>query len=676
MPNRLINETSPYLLQHANNPVDWYPWSAEALEKSKNDKKPILLSIGYSACHWCHVMEAESFENPQIASIMNDLFINIKVDREERPDIDAIFMEAVQMMTGSGGWPMTVFLTPEQQPFFSGTYFPPEDRHGMPGFPTLLRSISQAYNTKQEEIIKVTSQITEQIKQNMAMSTQDGLLSEEILKTAATALKKHFDYQNGGFGSSPKFPQPMTLEFLLQYFKTYKDSSALEMVIKTLDNMMEGGIYDQIGGGFHRYSTDSFWLVPHFEKMLYDNALLTQLYLNAYLITKNEKYKSVVTEVIDYTIRDMLDSGGGFYSSQDADSEGIEGKYFVWDFDELTGILPEDLATIAADYYKISPEGNFESKNILNIRDKKIDPNEKDPISVAKISQLNSILLKHRYNRIPPFKDDKIILSWNCMMLKALSEAATVLNRPDYLEIAKKNAKFLINNLVLDNGHVNRIWRDGVSKIHGALEDYALFSDGLLTLYENTLDQEYLQRSIEIANLMCTLFWEESDGCFYDTSSQEEIILTRPKTIFDNAQPCGASSATKILLKLYKLTGNPSYESISEKSLKGIVPIMNRAPSAAGTWLCCLDMYLTHGEEFVILHGDKSSDFDVLFELLHSNFLPNKVILSDVDNIKDYQLLQGKTLIDNKPTVFLCENHVCQSPTNNPSLLQKQILNL
>ncbi|MFL2644469.1 MAG: thioredoxin domain-containing protein [Dehalococcoidia bacterium] len=672
MPNNLINESSPYLLQHANNPVEWHPWTAEALELSKSLNKPILLSIGYSACHWCHVMEQESFENVQIAELMNEHFINIKVDREERPDLDSIYMEAVQMMTGSGGWPMTMFLTPDLKPFFAGTYFPPESRHGMPGFNAVLISVADAFQNKAEEISKISEQITSQLQHNMSLISEDSILSEDILSTAVSTLSKNFDYQNGGFGNSPKFPQPMTLEFLLQYHKTYNDEKSLELVTKTLDCMMYGGIYDQIGGGFHRYSTDAYWLVPHFEKMLYDNALLIPLYLHAFLVTNAPKYKYVVEQTIQYIQRDMLHPDGGFFSSQDADSEGIEGKYFVWDINELRDILPTELFDEACEYYSITDNGNFEGQNILSVPGKKFSLEAEPDTPNDNIMQTNEIILSHRYHRIPPFKDDKIILAWNAMMLKGLSEAGSSLNNPDYLQLAINNAEFLLANLMSDTGELQRIWRNGTSKINGHLEDYALFADALLTLYESTLDEKYLEVSVQLTDKMILLFWDDQQNCFYDVSLNEPTILTRPRTVFDNAQPCGASVATKLLLKLCKVTGGSKYSAISEKSLRGMAPVLLRAPSAAGTWLCGLEMYLNSGQEFVIT-GELPEITDLLIAV-HKYYLPNKVIVGEVNYVSELPILKGKTRYSGAPTAYMCENYVCNHPTTRVDELIEQIL--
>ena len=451
MPNRLINETSPYLLQHAHNPVEWYPWGEEALERAKADNKPILLSIGYSACHWCHVMERESFENEATAALMNERFINIKVDREERPDLDAVYMEAVQMMTGSGGWPMTVFLTPEGQPFYGGTYFPPEDRHNMPGFPRLLQAMSEAYVNNPGEIIRVTEQLTSRMGRSGQTSQGTIPLTVDVLHQAYSTLATNFDYQNGGIGSAPKFPQPMTLELLLRYHLQGYTPRALEMVELTLEKMAYGGIYDQVGGGFHRYSTDAFWLVPHFEKMLYDNALLARLYLHAYLVTGRPLYRRITEETLDYVLREMTDPLGGFYSAQDADSEGEEGKFFLWTPDQIRSALGDEDGDIFGGFFSSTEAGNFEGRTILNIH--------QEPASFAlevgqPLDQLEALiergkakLRELREERVHPLRDDKVLASWNGLMLRSFAEAATALGRADYLQAAVKNAGFLLETM-------------------------------------------------------------------------------------------------------------------------------------------------------------------------------------------------------------------------------------
>ena len=532
MPNHLINETSPYLLQHAHNPVEWYPWGEDALERSRSEDKPILLSIGYSACHWCHVMERESFENEAIAGLMNENFINIKVDREERPDLDAIYMEAVQMLTGSGGWPMTVFLTPEGKPFYGGTYFPPVDRQNMPGFPRLLLGIAEAYNTNKGEIQRVTQQLTEQMGRGSQVPRGTAILTVDVLHRAYSTLATNFDYQNGGFGMAPKFPQPMTPEFLLRYHDHGYNPRALELVELTLEKMAYGGIYDQVGGGFHRYSTDAYWLVPHFEKMLYDNALLARLYLHAFQITGKPLYRRITEETLDYVLREMTDSGGGFYSAQDADSEGEEGKFFVWTPEEIMDVLGEEDGRVFSGYFGVTSNGNFEGKNILNVprdpeafaAEHQLDPEQLDGI----VARGRTKLLEVRDLRVHPLLDDKVLASWNGLMLRSFAEAGAVLDRADYLEAAVKNAEFL-TTVMCPQGRLLRTYRNGEAKLLGYLEDYSCVADGLIALYEATLDLRWLENAVTMADSMIELFWDEATGGFYDTGSDHEALVIRPR---------------------------------------------------------------------------------------------------------------------------------------------------
>ena len=495
MPNRLINETSPYLQQHAHNPVDWYPWGEEALSRAEREDKPILLSIGYSACHWCHVMERECFENEEIARIMNENFVNIKVDREERPDLDAIYMDAVQAITGSGGWPLTVFLTPQLKPFYGGTYFPPEDRGGLPGFPRVLQTVAQAYRTRKGEVESAAAQIIAYLNRSVEKSREIEPLTEKMPGIAYTAIRASFDAQNGGFGSAPKFPQPMLLEFLLRQCCRTGDPLCILMVEHTLGRMAKGGIYDQIGGGFHRYSVDARWLVPHFEKMLYDNALLSRIYLHTYQATDKQIYRRIVEETLDYVLREMTDKDGGFYSSQDADSEGVEGKFYVWTPDEIMEALGKDEGELVTRYFGVTREGNFEGSNILSqvvetkalASELGIAPEELE----ARVARAKARLLELRAHRVPPHRDEKILADWNGLMLASMAEAASVLERDDYLKAAIANASFLIKALY-DGETLKHSYKKEKGKVNGYLSDYALLCEGLLSLYQAGFQERWL----------------------------------------------------------------------------------------------------------------------------------------------------------------------------------------
>ena len=680
MPNRLASETSPYLLQHAENPVDWYPWGEEALSRARDEDRPILLSIGYSACHWCHVMERESFENDDIAALMNEHFVNIKVDREERPDLDAVYMEAVQMLTGSGGWPMTVFLTPEGRPFYGGTYFPPDDRQGMPGFPRLLAAASQAYHTNKSEIDRVTRQLSEQMGRTGQMPRGFTPLTTEVMHGAYSQLATQFDHLNGGFGNAPKFPQPMTPEFLLRYYRHGFNARALEMVELTLQKMAYGGMYDQVGGGFHRYSTDAYWLVPHFEKMLYDNALLARLYLHAWQITGNPLYRRITEETLDYVLREMTDPAGGFYSAQDADSEGVEGKFFVWTPDELRPLLGDD-ADLVMGYYGVTESGNFEGSNILNVPRPPADYASQRGVSEQALSdaiaRARAVLLEVRERRIHPLLDDKVLTSWNGLMLRAFAEAGAALERPDYLDAARNNAAFLLENMRDPNGRILRTWRNGEAKLLGYLEDYACLADGLLSLHEATLEPRWLQEAVAVADGMNALFWDDAVGGFYDTGNDHEQLVIRPRDVFDNAQPCGGSVATDVLLRLGVITGDDGYSSRGATPLRALQQLMGRAPGATGHWLGALDFYVSLPREIVIVGPTDADSTRAMLREVSARFMPNKVAVGMADPanppLKDSPLLEQRVMQDGQPTAYVCENYACQLPVTDAVSLAAQL---
>ncbi len=680
MPNRLIDETSPYLLQHSENPVDWYPWGEDALNRAREEDRPILLSIGYSACHWCHVMERESFENEDIAALMNQNFVNIKVDREERPDLDAVYMEAVQMMTGSGGWPMTVFLTPEGRPYYGGTYFPPEDRMGMPGLPRLLAAASQAYHTNKGEIERVTRQLAEQMGRSGQMPRGFTPLTTEVMHNAYSQLATQFDHLNGGFGNAPKFPQPMTPEFLLRYHRHGFNERALEMVELTLQKMAYGGMYDQVGGGFHRYSTDAYWLVPHFEKMLYDNALLARLYLHAWQITGNPLYRRITEETLDYVLREMTDASGGFYSAQDADSEGVEGKFFVWTPEELRSLLGDD-ADLVMGYYGVTEGGNFEGANILNLSRPPADYATQRRVSdhelMNAVQRARSILLEVRERRVHPLLDDKVLTSWNGLMLRSFAEAGAALSRPDYLDAARRNAGFLLDNMRDADGRLLRTWRNGQAKLLGYLEDYACLADGLVSLHEATLEPRWLQEAVGVADGMIALFWDDQVGGFYDTGSDHETLVVRPRDVFDNAQPCGGSVATDVLLRLAVVTGNDDYSAKGATPLRALQQLLGRAPAATGHWLGALDFYVSLPKEIVIVGETEHPGTAEMLAEVGSRYLPNRVIVGMSDPaaapLQDSPLLEQRGMQDGAPTAYVCEHYVCQLPVTQAAALAAQL---
>ncbi len=676
MPNRLASETSPYLLQHANNPVDWYPWGEEALQRSKDEDKPILLSIGYSACHWCHVMERESFEDEATALLMNEHFISIKVDREERPDLDAVYMEAVQMLTGSGGWPMTVFLTPEGKPFYGGTYFPPVDRFNMPGFPRLLQSVARSYHDSRSEIDRVTNQITEQMGRTGQMPRGDTPATVETFHQAYTVLATNFDYQNGGHGTAPKFPQAMNLEVLLRYYRHGYNDRALEMVDLTLEKMARGGIYDQIAGGFARYSTDAYWLVPHFEKMLYDNALLSRLYLHGHQATGRGMYRRIAEETLDYILREMTGPGGGFYSATDADSEGEEGKFFVWTPAEIESVLGAE-AEIFSGFFGVTQAGNFEGKNILNIKQKASDYARQQGLALEKLVDVvqrgKKALLAEREKRVHPLLDDKVLASWNGMMLRSFAEAGAALERQDYLDAAIKNADFLLGTMRPD-GRLLRTYRAGQAKLPGFLEDFSFVADGLLALYEATFNQKWLTASVDLADRMIQLFWDDGVGGFYDTGADHDQLVVRPRDVLDNAQPCGGSVATDLLLKLAVITGNEEYRVKAATPLGTLKELMGRAPAGTGHWLAALDFHVSTPKELVIIGPRSDAATVALLQTINGKFHPNRVLVgADEQGEHELPLLESRGMIDGKPTAYVCENYACQLPVTTPEELAAQL---
>ena len=678
MPNRLIDETSPYLLQHAHNPVDWYPWGEEALGRAEREDKPILLSVGYSACHWCHVMERESFEDAEIAALMNSNFVCIKVDREERPDIDSIYMTAVQALTGQGGWPMTVFLTPDGKPFYGGTYFPPEDRGGLPAFPRLVEALAAAYKGKRGDVARTTSQLVQRMRQLSAGMAGLEPLTVEVLQSAKRAVAGQFDGRHGGVGLQPKFPQPMTYEFLLRHHARTQDPESLEMVDLTLTRMAEGGMYDQIGGGFHRYSTDTYWLVPHFEKMLYDNALLARLYLHAYQVTGDPLYRRIVEETLDYMAREMTDANGGFYSAQDADSEGVEGKFFVWRPEEIIDLLGKSEGDLFNSYYGVTRKGNFEGRSILHIAKGGAavrGMNEEE--LVENLRRWKKRLLAARNERVAPGLDDKVLTSWNGLAMRAFAEAGGALGRPDYLEKANINAKFLLDNLVRD-GRLLRTYRNAEAKLNGYLEDYAFLIDGLLVLHEATLDGRWLDESISLGEAMVDLFWEESEGRFYDTGRDHEELVLRPRDYTDNATPCGSSMAADVLLRLAVVTGDSEHQRRAVTSLRSVRELMSRFPTGAGHWLGALDFYLSTPKEIAIVGDAGDAGTDALLSEVSRRYLPNRVLVGSAGSgtaeaRSGVPLLEDRDRVDGKPTAYVCENYACSLPVTEPAALAAQL---
>jgi uncharacterized protein YyaL (SSP411 family) len=667
MPNHLINETSPYLLQHAHNPVDWYPWGDEAFDKARRETKPVLLSIGYSACHWCHVMAHESFENEAIAELMNEYFVNIKVDREERPDLDQIYMNAVQMMTHHGGWPMTVFLTPDAVPFYGGTYFPPQDRYNIPGFPRVLIGVAEAYRERQDEIRETGTSLITELRRLSETAGSDRPIEPELLDAAYSGMTRNYDSVNGGFGGAPKFPPAMALEFLLRTGKP----DALQLISHTCLKMANGGIYDQLGGGFHRYSTDSRWLVPHFEKMLYDNALLSRLYLHYFQVSGEPFARETVEGILDYVLREMTHPLGGFYSTQDADSEGHEGKFFVWDIQEIRDVLGETAAARFRDYYNITESGNFEGKNIPNVTRTLEDVAVAHRISVgelqASLNESKQTLFDRRERRVKPDRDEKILTAWNGLMMASFAEAGIVLNRPDYTEAARRNAEFVLSNLRAD-GMLLRTWKDGQAKFNAYLEDYAFLTEGLLTLFETTGEARWLHETLALTDRMIDEFWDNNGGGFFFTGKSHENLIVRSKDYFDNATPSGNSVATLVLLRLATLTGRENYRNLATAVLREVSGQAQRYPSGFGYALSAADFQLSTPKEVAIV-GKDEADIRPLLEETWRRYLPNKVVAVDFGEHPEIALLENRPLVNARATAYVCEHFTCQNPVTDVSSL-------
>ena len=677
MPNHLRHENSPYLLQHADNPVDWYPWHADALTKARNEDKPIFLSIGYAACHWCHVMAHESFEDPESAAILNEHFISIKVDREERPDLDSIYMQAVVAMTGQGGWPMSVFLTPDGQPFFGGTYFPPVRRYNMPAFQDVLLTIARLWQQDRQQLLTSAKQITEHIKSAGQLAGSNMPSPEPGLDEAVITLAKSYDWQNGGWGSAPKFPQPMTIEFLLRR-STRGDKLSGDMAIHALQAMAKGGMYDVVGGGFARYSTDNEWRIPHFEKMLYDNAQLALVYLHAYLITGNPTFRRTCEETLDFVSRELLHPLGGFYSSLDADSEGVEGAYYAWSVEDISLAIPNQQArAVFVAAYAISDTGNFEGKNILqrSLSDEQLAMQFSLPVEdiPALLASLHKQLLEQRQNRTHPGTDDKIILSWNALMLNTFAEAGRYLRRPDYVQLAMRNGRFLLDNLYRD-GRLLRSWRNGQARHNAYLEDYASLILALLSLYQVNPHLFWFTSATKLADEMVDRYQDPSGG-FFDTSADHELLLIRPKDLQDNATPSGNALAAVALLQLAAYTGNSHWHNLADQMLNQILPSASRYPTAFAQWLSAIDFYIGPVTEVAII-GDLNNDqTSQLQDFLWSQFRPRLIAAISPFPIPPGSpaLLQNRTLVKNQTTVYVCQNHTCKYPVTTVADLREQL---
>lgn len=679
--NRLINEKSPYLLQHSYNPVDWYPWGDEAFSKAKNEDKPVFLSIGYSTCHWCHVMERESFENAEVARLMNDTFVSIKVDREERPDIDHIYMTVCQMMTGGGGWPLNVIMTPDKKPFFAGTYFPKESRYGRIGMIDLTQRISQLWSTNRGEVLEASSKVITALKQ-MPDDMPGVPLGLTDLKQAAEQLSQRFDRERGGFSQAPKFPTPHNMLFLLRYARRTADNNVLSMVEKTLQNMRLGGIYDHIGFGFHRYSTDNEWLVPHFEKMLYDQAMISLAYTEVFQLTGNPEYKKTVQEIFEYVLRDMTSPEGGFYSAEDADSEGVEGKFYVWSVDELLKILPAGEAKIACKIFGVKQEGNFREEstghltgdNIIRL-DRTQGQNAYEvgmsPEVLEKtIESIRKKMFLEREKRVHPYKDDKILTDWNGLMIAALAKASQAFGESRYAESASRCASFIISRMRDKDGRLMHRYRDGEAGLAAHVDDYAFFIWGLLELYEATSNIDYLKVAIELNQDFMNRFWDEGVGGFYFTASDSEETLLRKKELYDGATPSGNSVAALNLFRLARMTGDLNLEEKAGMLLQAFSGMVSKFPSGYTQLLMAVDFSIGPSYEIVLVGDMDSVEFSDFRFQIQRPFIPNKVIIfkpaeessgSEIQKLAPF--VEHHTCLDGKTTAYVCKNFQCELPS-------------
>ncbi len=674
--NHLVNEKSPYLQLHAHNPVDWYPWGEEAFRKAKEENKPIFLSIGYATCHWCHVMEQESFSDPLIGEMMNATFVSIKVDREERPDIDSVYMSVSQMVTGGGGWPLTILMTPEKKPFFVATYIPKGDRFGRSGLLTLIPEVAKAWRERAGDIWVSAEKVSAALKQNSG-GTAGGQLTKDELTGAYRQLASRFDSVRGGFLPAPKFPAPHQLLFLLRYWKRTGDTKALSMVEKTLEGMRRGGIFDQVGYGFHRYSTDPQWLVPHFEKMLYDQSMLAMAYTEAYQATRKAEFRQTAEEIFEYVLRDMRGPTGGFYSAEDADSEGREGKFYLWTESEIRAATGPD-ADLVIETYGIKKGGNFTSiegdvhANVLHLAHPPATDDAERRLEAARKK-----LFAVRQQRVHPPKDDKILTDWNGLMIAALAEAAQVFDRPDYDAAARRAADFLLTRMRTKDGRLLHRFRDGEAAIPAKLDDYAFLTWGLINLYESSFEIRYLQTAIDLQHIALQHFGDANGGGFFLTADDAEQLLTRPKESYDGAIPSGNSAELLDLIRIGRITGDPAYESAADKLLRAFSGNVTAAPSGHAALLCGLDFVLGPSFEIVLAGTPNAPDLKALRAALGRHFLPNKVVLfrpadeNEPPVTKIAAFTKPQVSIRNKATAYVCTNYVCKLPTTEPAAMVK-----
>ena len=680
--NRLADEKSPYLLQHAENPVDWYPWGEEAFEAARREDKPIFLSIGYSTCHWCHVMAHESFEDTMVAKMMNDTFVNIKVDREERPDIDGIYMTVCQMMTGTGGWPLTIVMTPDKRPFFAGTYFPKESRFGRAGLTQLVPQLAKVWREQRDEVIESADKISRELAEQTTTGKGDDM-DGRFINTAALQLNQRFDEDNGGFGSAPKFPSPHQLTFLLRFWRREADEWSLEMVMRTLKAMRKGGVYDQIGFGFHRYSTDAHWLLPHFEKMLYDQAGLLMAYTEAYQATGDPGFKQVVGEIVEYVSRDMTSPEGAFYSAEDADSEGEEGKFYVWTMDQLEEALGKEDAALAAIVWNAREKGNFKGEasdratgaNVLHLTDEAKETamalGTSEDLMKERMEAIRRSLLGARSDRVRPGLDDKVLTDWNGFMIAAMAKAGAALAEPAYVDAASRAAEFVLGTLRNDDGRLLHRYRDGEAGIPGHLDDLAFMVWGLLELYEATFDPAHLEAAISLTGVMVERFWDPEEGGFYMTADDAEELLVRQKDTYDGAMPSGNSVALLDLLRLSHLTGEPDLARRAAELGQAFSGDVDKMPSGFTHMMSALDMAMGGGQEVVIVGDPEAPDTIAMLDALRRPFLPDKVVLLKAPDEGEEGIVglapfsKDHHQVDGKATAYVCRDHFCTNPTTD-----------
>ncbi|MFN2452544.1 MAG: thioredoxin domain-containing protein [Candidatus Dormibacteria bacterium] len=673
MPNRLAAETSPYLLQHAANPVDWYPWGDEAFSAARERACPVLLSVGYSACHWCHVMAHESFEDPAIAALMNQLFVNIKVDREERPDVDAVYMQAVQALTGSGGWPMTVFLTPEGTPFYGGTYFPPAPRHGMPAFTQVLRSIAEAYQAQREAVDSTGAQLR-RVMAPPALPIPEGSPSVAQVDQAAARLLEQLDSPDGGFGGAPKFPHPAAIDVLLRRRRHTGDEQAWSAAAMSLDRMARGGLHDQLAGGFHRYCVDRHWTVPHFEKMLYDNAQLAPVYLHAYQLGAGDDARRVVESTLDWAMREMRLDDGGFASAQDADSEGEEGRYFVWTRAQLRDALSGDDADLAADIFGVTERGNFEGgATVLSLPRPlgavALVAGTDEAVLRQRIDAIRAQLLGVRGRRIAPSRDDKVLTSWNALLVGALAECGAALERPDWVTAARQCADFLLGDLRRADGTLLRTWRNGTAKIDAFLEDYSFLADALVSLHQATGDARWVEEAGSLVDSAIARFHEPGDG-WYDTARDTAPLTVRPRTIDDNPIPAGQSTMARVLLRLHGLTGEHRLAELAEAIVAPLAPVVARSPLGLASLAEALELLVRPMREVAVVGDPRDPATERLLQVVHGGFHPEAVLAWGGGDIP---LLTGRPEVGGLPTAYVCTGFSCRAPVTEPDQLRVQL---